>query len=204
MSAATRITLVRHGETVWNREMRLQGSRDIPLSEAGVSQAARVATRLQREEHHIVYSSDLERAHHTAATIADAIGDVDHLVRVDLRERSYGQLEGKTRGEILDLYPDFWEPNHRPDALLGVETFDQLCDRALRSVTEIADQHPGQNILIVSHGGFINAFLHKISAGLYGSGVNKLGNTSVTRVVREIDDRWTIVDVGCVAHLDEK
>ena len=200
---STRITLVRHGETVWNREMRLQGSKDIPLSEAGLLQAARAASRLQGEAHHIVHSSDLQRAHKTAAMIAAALG-VDHEVHVDLRERSFGDLEGLTREEISARYPSFWEPGHQPDPALNVETFEQLRERALRIVAEIAERHAGQNVLIVSHGGFINAFLHKISDGKMGSGVSKLGNTSITRIVREEDGSWTILGVGDTAHLDEE
>lgn len=200
--SSTRITLVRHGETIWNREMRLQGSRDIPLSEAGLLQAEQVAARLQGEEHHIVHSSDLQRAHKTAALIAATLR-VDHEVHVDLRERSFGKLEGLTRSEITDRYPDFWEPGHKPESGLNVETFDQLRERALRIITEIADRYEGQNVLVISHGGFINAFLHKISEGLYGSGVNKLGNTSITRVIREANGSWTILEIGCTAHLDE-
>ena len=199
----TRVTLVRHGETIWNREMRLQGAQDIPLSDAGLRQAALVAARLKGEEHHRLYSSHLQRAHKTAALLADAL-QLEHGVDEELRERSFGRLEGLTRSEITERHPGFWEPGFVPDAESGVEPFEDLRERAVRIVDRIAAEHPGENVLIVSHGGFINAFLHKISEGMYGSGVNKLGNTSITRVTREADGGWTIESIGDTEHLDDE
>jgi probable phosphoglycerate mutase len=201
MNQPVRFTLVRHGETIWNREMRLQGSRDIPLSDIGLTQAEQVAKRLSREQFHAVYSSHLERARKTAEMIAQLSG-ASHHVHEELRERSYGELEGFTREEILQKYPDFWDKG-KNDQVPGVESFDELRERAHRTINAIADSHPGEHVVIVSHGGTINAFLHTISEGRYGSCVNKLGNTSITRVIREKDGTWQIVEIGCTAHLDE-
>lgn len=201
MNQPVQFTLVRHGETIWNREMRLQGSKDIPLSDAGLAQAERVAARLSGETFHVLYSSRLQRAHKTGERIAAATG-VPHHVHEDLRERHYGEVEGFTREQILDRYPDFWTPGQTYE-VAGVESFEELSARAYNAVSQIADQHPGEHVVLVSHGGTINAFLHAISGGEYGSGVNKLGNTSVTRVIREADGTWKIVDVGCTAHLQE-
>lgn len=202
MTKRTRIILVRHGETIWNRELRLQGSRDIPLSEVGLAQADKVADRLQQERFHNVYSSHLQRAHKTASTIADRL-QIPHHVHEDLRERHYGELEGMTREEILGRYPGFWEPGTDLSNVKGLELPEELRERAYRAVREIAERHPGEEIVIVSHGGTINAFLHRISRGELGTGINKLGNTSITRVVRDEDGSWQIESVGCTKHLDE-
>jgi broad specificity phosphatase PhoE len=201
MKQPTHITLVRHGETIWNRELRLQGSKDIPLSDLGLAQAEAVAKRLQPETFHRVYSSHLNRAHKTADTLAQTL-QLPHHVHEHLRERSYGEIEGWTREEILAKYPDFWGPGNSYD-VPGLETFEQLSERVHQTINELANQHEGERLLLVSHGGTINAFLHAISGGQFGSGVNKLGNTSVTQVVREADGKWTIETVGCTEHLDE-
>jgi broad specificity phosphatase PhoE len=149
-----------------------------------------------------VYSSDLSRAHKTADTLARTLS-VPHHVHQDLRERSYGEIEGWTREEILERYPDFWGPGKNYQ-VPGLETFEQLSERAHKTINALTDLHVGERLLLVSHGGTINAFLHAISGGKYGAGVNKLGNTSVTRVVRQPDGTWTIEEVGCTKHLDEE
>lgn len=201
-ATTTRITLIRHGETVWNRELRMQGSQDIPLSDAGVEQARALADRLTREDtYHHIYSSRLQRAHKTAAAVAEALR-IPHTVHDDLRERSFGELEGLTRPDILERYPDFFSPGQTYE-VPGLETFEQVRDRAHRAVGDIVKKHPGEHVILVSHGGTINAFLHAISDGAYGTGVNKLGNTSVTKVIREHDGVWTIDTVNCTKHLPE-
>ncbi|MGB8955198.1 MAG: histidine phosphatase family protein [Tumebacillaceae bacterium] len=202
MNKKTRITLVRHGETIWNRELRLQGSRDIPLSEVGLAQAEAVADRLLQEQFHNIYSSHLQRAHKTASTIADRL-QIPHHVHEDLRERHYGELEGMTREEILGRYPGFWEPGTDLSSVKRLELPEELRERAYQAVREIAERHPGENVMIVSHGGTINAFLHRISRGELGTGISKLGNTSITRVVRDEDGSWQIESIGCTKHLDK-
>ncbi|PWK06304.1 histidine phosphatase family protein [Tumebacillus permanentifrigoris] len=202
MTGKTFVTLVRHGETIWNRELRLQGSQDIPLSEVGLAQAEAVAKRLQHEPCDVVYSSHLSRAHRTAEMVAGSIG-VEHQVCRDLMERSYGELEGWTREQILAKFPDFWGPG-KEFSVAGLETFEELAERAKSAILEIVAKHAGGNVLIVSHGGTINAFLHSISDGVYGSGVNKLGNTSVSRVVFQEDGAWSVEMVGCTTHLLEE
>ncbi|MBL0387014.1 histidine phosphatase family protein [Tumebacillus sp. ITR2] len=201
-SQKTHVTLVRHGETVWNKEFRLQGSQDIPLSEVGLAQAEAVALHLKEEPFDVVYSSHLSRAHTTAEALAKAVG-VEHHVRESLMERSYGELEGWTRDEILAKYPDFWGPGKKYP-VPGLETFEELAERASKTIHEIVAEHEGRNVLIVSHGGTINAFLHSISGGEFGAGVNKLGNTSVTRVVWNEDGSWSVVEVGRTDHLPEE
>ncbi|MFD2168952.1 histidine phosphatase family protein [Tumebacillus lipolyticus] len=199
MNQPIHLTLVRHGETLWNREFRLQGSQDIPLSDTGLAQATAIAKRLSREQFQALYSSHLQRAHKTAETIAEASG-VLHRVHKDLHERHFGEIEGHTRDEILERYPAIWGREKTYD-VAGVEPFDALRERSRQAIEQIADQHPGEHVVIVSHGGTINAFLHSISDGRCGTGISTLGNTSVTRVLRDQDGVWQIIEIGCTAHL---
>jgi 2,3-bisphosphoglycerate-dependent phosphoglycerate mutase len=103
---ATRITAVRHGETAWNVETRIQGQLDIPLNETGRWQAERLARALAaRESNAAIYSSDLLRAWDTAISIADA---TKLTLKTDegLRERGFGTFQGKTYAEIEATWPE--------------------------------------------------------------------------------------------------
>ncbi len=103
--AYTHLIVIRHGETAWNRERRLQGQLDIPLNETGRAQARALATALAGEPIDAVYASDLSRAMATAAPLAEVLG---LQVRPDarLRERSYGTLQGKTYAEVAEYLPE--------------------------------------------------------------------------------------------------
>jgi 2,3-bisphosphoglycerate-dependent phosphoglycerate mutase len=192
----TEICLVRHGETLWNRETRLQGSKDIALSPLGILQAQTVANRLRCEKWHAIYSSDLTRAFDTAKYIRDAIGStVPHHVDKRLRERHYGALEGKTREEILQLYPDFHLPN---DEIIipGVEKHADLRQRVYEVIQEIAHAHRGERVIVVSHGGAIHAFLYSIT----GKMQERIGNTGITRVTWE-SGQWIAHPINDTSHL---
>ena len=102
---ATRIIAVRHGETAWNVDARIQGQLDIGLNETGRWQAKRVGEALAAEDIKAVYSSDLGRAHQTAQSIAEVAG-IPVIPDEGLRERSFGMFEGKTFDEIHETWPD--------------------------------------------------------------------------------------------------
>ncbi|GIM44572.1 phosphoglycerate mutase [Collibacillus ludicampi] len=193
----TEICLVRHGETPWNKETRLQGSQDIALSPLGILQAKTVAERLRNESWHAIYSSDLTRAYDTAKYIRSAVGlSIPHHVDKRLRERHYGTLEGMTRAEILQLYPDF----HLPDdevVIPGVETHADLRQRVYQAIHEVATLHRGKRIIIVSHGGSIHAFLYKITGRL----PERIGNTAITRITWE-DGKWYTHSINDTSHLE--
>ena len=146
----TTLLLARHGETDWNRELRIQGSSDIGLNELGRRQAQYLAQELTDVELDAIYSSDLSRAQATAAAVA-ATHDLEVNLDPRLRERSFGSWEGLTR-EDISAFP----AGSRHDG----ETDDEVRVRVLAAVEEIAANHPGQRVLVVSHGGALNTLWH--------------------------------------------
>ena len=154
----TKLLLIRHGETAWNAEHRIQGQLDIPLSPLGILQAARLAECLVIEPLDAVYSSGQSRAWLTAAPLAARLG-LEVIAEPRLRERSFGIFEGLTLDEIAARYPaEFmkWrerDPGWRPE---GGETGQQLIDRVMSAVTEIGTRHTSQTVALVSHGGVLD------------------------------------------------
>lgn len=154
----TKLLLIRHGETAWNAEHRIQGQLDIPLSPLGMLQAARLAECLANEPIEAVYSSGQSRAWLTAAPAAARLG-LQVIAEPRLRERSFGIFEGLTLDEIAARYPaEFirWrerDPAWRPE---GGESGQQLIDRVMAAVTEIGARHRNQTVALVSHGGVLD------------------------------------------------
>jgi broad specificity phosphatase PhoE len=146
----TTLLLARHGETDWNRELRIQGSSDIELNELGRKQARFLAQELTDVDLDAIYASDLSRASATAAAVAATHG-LEVKVDPRLRERSFGSWEGLTR-EDLDELP---HGSHHDG-----ETDDEVRERMLAAVRDIAAAHPGQQVLVVSHGGALNTLWH--------------------------------------------
>jgi broad specificity phosphatase PhoE len=154
----TELYLVRHGETEWNAARRIQGRTDIPLNDTGREQARQAAELLARRRWQGVYTSPLGRAHETARIIADRLGlagvtDIDALV-----ERDYGEAEGMGFDEIEALYP---EGVRAP----GQETREEVAARVVPALLELAERHPGERLVIVSHGGAIRAVLQTAEPG---------------------------------------
>ncbi len=143
-----RILLVRHGQSVWNADGRWQGQADPPLSELGREQAVAAARALGMVD--AIYASDLERAHHTAELVATQLG-ADVVVAPNLRERSAGEWEGRTRAEIDEGWPGFLESGRRP---AGYEPDDSVLARVLTALEAIAKAHDG-DVLVVTHGGVV-------------------------------------------------
>lgn len=192
----TELCLVRHGETLWNREARLQGSKDIPLSDIGIQQVKMAAERLSKEAWDLIYSSDLSRAKNTAEHLNEQL-KIPHYLEPGLRERNYGMLEGMTRDEIDARYPGLL--SHTSESTVeGLESYEALSQRVKETVEAIARSHHGKRILIVTHGGTINAFLHAIS----GSRAERIGNTAITRVLYD-NSNWIVNCVNDYSHLGE-
>ncbi len=162
----TRICLVRHGETAWNAERRIQGQLDIPLNANGVAQARATANGLVREEFAAVYASDLTRARHTA----EAIAHVMHLPvtrRSDLRERNFGLFQGRTYDECRQRHAAEFARflAHEIDFVIpGGESLRQFAARAQDCVGELARQHGERQILVVTHGGVLD-MIHRRATG---------------------------------------
>ena len=160
----TTLHLIRHGQTNWNLERRIQGQTDSVLTETGIEQAHRVAAILKSIPFTAAYSSSSIRARDTALAILQH-HQIELTLRDDMREIFLGDWEGR-------LYQDVAEEdneNHRYFAedpsrfnLSGAETFYQVQDRALAAIESIMNQHPGEEILLVSHGVWIKTILASI------------------------------------------
>ncbi|GGI46959.1 putative phosphoglycerate mutase [Agromyces flavus] len=151
-STAATIALVRHGETDWNRQGRIQGSTDIPMNETGRRQARATASRLGPLGWDAVVTSPLARARETAEIIADGLGlpapDLEH----DLAERRHGTLEGLTSSERRAL-------EARAVPIAGLESRVSVVSRAVPSLLRLAARHPGGAVVAVTHGGVIQSVL---------------------------------------------
>jgi broad specificity phosphatase PhoE len=167
----TRILVARHGETDWNREHRWQGHSDTPLNDTGRAQARALAEELATESIDAVYSSDLIRAHETARLVAEPRG-LEVIAIRDLRERSFGSVEGMTTGEIQARFPGIELP------WSDGETRKALTDRVLGALHRIAETHPDASVLVVSHGGPLRAVL--THCGI--DGVERIENCHVVRI----------------------
>lgn len=164
---ATRIIAVRHGETAWNVDTRIQGHLDIALNDTGHWQARQVARALADEPLAAVYTSDLQRAHATAQAIAQASG-APLVAEPGLRERSFGELEGRTFAEIEAELPEQarrWRQRDPHFAPTGGETLVQLRERISATTHRLAAQHTEQLIVLVAHGGVLD-MLYRLATGL--------------------------------------
>lgn len=160
----TRLYLVRHGETEWNKASKVQGSKDIELSDVGLRQAEQLAKRLAEEDINVVYSSSLKRAFKTAEI---ATGHIKcGIVKSEkCHEIRLGPWEGMTINEIKEKYSDHFRKYREDPAnfnLPGAETFLDLTERTYNAISEIVNMHKGKNILLVSHGTAIKAAIIKI------------------------------------------
>ncbi len=156
-----RILLVRHGQSVWNATGRWQGQADPPLSELGREQAVAAARALGMVD--AIYASDLERAHHTAELVATQLG-ADVVVAPNLRERSAGEWEGRTRAEIDEGWPGFLESGRRPE---GYEPDDSVLARCSLRSRRSRRPHDG-DVLVVTHGGVVRVVERHLGGGAEG------------------------------------
>ena len=153
----TTILLARHGETDWNSERRWQGHANQPLNKAGRAQAQELAASLAETGIDAVYSSDLLRAHETARIVADRLG-LPVEVDAGLREVDVGDWAGRVHSEIEGIDPEGfqrWQAGGK--GWNGGESYEQMGERVVASVLRIAARHPGDTLLIVTHGGSIRA-----------------------------------------------
>lgn len=202
----TRILAIRHGETAWNVETRLQGHLDIPLNDTGLLQADRLARALSgRETVDAIYASDLSRAHTTAQAVAQVMGQTVRT-HIGLRERHFGAFQGRTFAEVETEWPAHavqWRkrsPDWTPPG--GGESLLRLHQRIVDCVNELAAQHAGQQIVLVAHGGVLDILYRAATRlDLQAPRTWSLTNTAVNRLL------WTpeglsLVGWGDTSHLD--
>jgi probable phosphoglycerate mutase len=200
----TEIWFIRHGETDWNRQRRLQGWKDIPLNEFGVNQASLLAARLRDEAHHTpihaIYSSDLQRAHATAVPVSEQLG---LRVRVEpgIRERGFGVLEGLDHEHIDVQAPEAAAAWKSRDPLRPLGQFQS---RVISTVDDIASRHDGERILMFTHGGVLDIiWRHASGVPLNGARDAALLNVSINRVGVQ-GRKWEVLDWGDVGHVADE
>ena len=201
---ATRIIAVRHGETAWNVDTRIQGHLDIALNDTGRWQARQVARALADEPLAAVYTSDLQRAHATAQAIAQASG-APLVAEPGLRERSFGELEGRTFAEIEAELPEQarrWRQRDPHFAPTGGETLVQLRERIAATTHRLAAQHTEQLIVLVAHGGVLD-MLYRLATGqeLQAPRTWLVTNASINRLLWT-PQGLTLVGWADTQHLD--
>ena len=200
----TRIIAIRHGETAWNVDTRIQGQLDIGLNDTGRWQAKRVAQALAAEPIQAIYASDLSRAWATANEVAKTTR-VNPRAEPALRERGFGIFEGKTYQEIEAQWPDQalqWRKRHPDFAPEGGESLLVMRDRILSVVNRLAAQHTGELIVMVAHGGVMDA-LYRLATGqdIQAARTWQLGNAAINRLLWT-PDGMTVVGWADTLHLD--
>lgn len=201
----TEIILIRHGETTWNRERRMQGQTDTPLSDIGRAQAEALGQRMAKHKFSALYSSDLSRAYETAAAVARVSG---REIRRDpaLRERTFGIFEGLTYAEMAQRYPEEHARFLQRDAdyaVPGGESPRQFYERGLACINAIADSHPDECVVVVTHGMVLDT-LHRAARNMSLTEKRDapLFNASLNTFRRE-GPTWIEVSWGDITHLTE-
>ncbi len=186
----THLGLLRHGQTDWNIDLRLQGSSDIPLNQSGIRQAELASKYLNAADWDLVLSSPLSRARDTATTVAAELG-LNLVVVPELIERSFGVAEGMSHSEWRTLYESHAE-------IPGIESLEALQTRSEALLRLLATEYDGQRVLAVSHGALIRKLMKIISSGVYPLDGDRLGNVSLNRFTFS-DGIWTVSDYNPVS-----
>ena len=201
---ATRIVAIRHGETAWNRDARMQGQLDIPLNPMGRVQAQRLVQALADESFDAIYSSDLLRALQTAQSIA-ANCPREVITEPGLRERCFGVFESLTYREVQVRWPEHARRWHERDPDFGPaggEVLREFDARCMQTLTRLAAAHPGQSIAIVTHGGVLDCLYRAATrVDLQATRSWDLGNASINRLLYT-PQGFTLVGWNDNAHLE--
>lgn len=203
LEQATRLILVRHGETTWNRATRIQGHTDIPLSTLGLAQAERLAEALADEPLAAIYSSDLSRARQTAEALARR-HELPITFDTALRERAFGRFEGLSWSEIDQTYPEDaarWRRREPDFPVGGGESLNVFSARCLDAARRAVAAHPGRSIALVAHGGVLDCLYRAATrVALDAPRSWQLGNATVNRLLAT-GDGFTLVGWNDDRHL---
>ncbi|HEX4508746.1 MAG TPA: histidine phosphatase family protein [Burkholderiaceae bacterium] len=206
MEGVTRIIAVRHGETAWNVEARLQGQLDIPLNAHGQAQAQRTARSLAEDRPDVVVSSDLERARATACAIAE-FNRCPLVLDEGLRERGFGRFEGMTHHEIAERWPEEsrrWR-SRDPDFAPGDgESLRVFYERCVEATLRIAQAWAGRTVVLVAHGGVLDCLYRAATrAALDAPRIWQLDNAAINRLLHT-DSGLMMVGWNDTLHLDDR
>ena len=199
----TEIIFIRHGETEWNSQQRMQGHSNSDLSSVGQAQIQALGQWMKNVPFDLIYSSDSLRAKQTAEAITQFSG---HELQFDqrLREKNLGVFEGLTSEEARERHPEVFRLFKTAGSKYVIdegESTQQLQDRALEIVNEIRIKHLEERVLLVTHGGFIRVVMkHSLGLSLETPTRFLIRNTGVFRLVWE--DKWIVSQMGGVSHLE--
>ncbi len=200
----TRLVVIRHGETEWNIQNRFQGHLDSKLTLPGIKQAEAIADILKGEAYDVIYSSNLERAKHTAEIIARKL-NMRVYTEKDLREINLGVMQGLKKDEFIIKYPEVISNYHAdPEYVIpGGESKLQLYNRVKGILAKIIRKHKGHNILLVAHGGVLDCIIRHT----FGIPLNKkrnfsLFNASINRFTVG-NGEWKLESWGETSHISD-
>ena len=205
MTEPTRIIAIRHGETSWNVDTRIQGHLDIPLSANGRWQAERLAGALKEEPLAAIYASDLTRAWETAQYVGRAQG-IAVTKEIGLRERGFGDFEGKTFAEIEVLLPEQsmrWRKRDPEFSPAGGESLVTLRSRVISAAQLLAALHPGELIAMVGHGGVMDVLYRAATRlDIQAPRTWALANAAINRLLWT-PEGFSLVGWADTHHLDD-
>lgn len=200
MQDSCRVVVIRHGQTSWNAQQRLQGHTDISLDATGVWQAQQLAHALTHEGIDAIYSSDLQRAHRTALVLAATTGAAVQS-HGDLRERCFGFLEGSTYAEVDQCWPEdarWWRQRDLVARPGGGESLLQFSNRCVGTATQLVARHAGGTVALVAHGGVLDCLYRAATnVALNAPRSWQLGNATINRLL------WTPQGFSLVGWNDD-
>ncbi len=200
----TVLILIRHGETLWNTQLRMQGSLDSDLTPKGESQIKALGEWMKEVPFDYIYCSDTARAHKTAEAISKFTG---HNLNLDkrLREKNLGVFEGLTSEEARVRYPETFQQFKTAGASYVIdqgESTQQLLERALDAIEEIRDRHLQKVTVLVTHGGVVRVLMkHVLGIPLDAPTQFLIGNTGIFRLIWR--EKWIVAEMGALPHLEE-
>ncbi|MDB5896037.1 MAG: histidine phosphatase family protein [Rhodoferax sp.] len=201
---ATRLIAIRHGETAWNVDTRIQGHLDIPLNDVGRWQADRAAEALAGEPIAAVYASDLSRAFETASAVGRVAG-IAVTPEPGLRERHFGIFQGRTFAEIEAESPDQamrWRKRDPDFTAEGGESLNTFRDRVVATVSRLAARHPDELVVLVAHGGVMDVLYRAATGqGVQAPRTWALGNAAINRLLWT-PEGLTLVGWSDTGHLE--
>jgi len=199
----TQIILIRHGETLWNTQGRIQGHLDSPLTQMGFTQARILAERFKSEEIAALYSSDLGRAYDTARCISEIKG-LPVLSQPCLRERNFGILQGVQKKTLESQFPETFRyyQSHDPDYVIpDGESLKQFSQRCVECIEKLVQEYAGKRILVVAHSGvLVSLFKHTLALPVEAPRSFVSSNTSVN-VFSYQNGKWMLEVWGDLSHL---
>lgn len=196
--------MVRHGETAWNAEGRVQGQLDIPLNDLGRAQARATAAVLAGHDFSAIYCSDLVRVRQTAEPTARRLA-LPVVYDAALRERHYGMFESLTYVEVRERFPEQYGRFTRKDPEFdfeGGESLHRFNERSMRAVHGLVERHPGEQILVFTHGGVLEmVYRHARALGLSTPRDFEIPNTGINWI-EAAPGGWKVHAWADVNHLE--